>query len=63
MVHEAPLRKTQALRPDLKKDIKMAESERFELSIQVKPVYMISNHAPSAARTTLHIKLRLSDSN
>ena len=37
MVHEAPLRKTQALRPDLKKDIKMAESERFELSIQVSP--------------------------
>ena len=28
---------TQALRPDLKKDIKMAESERFELSIQVSP--------------------------
>lgn len=37
VVHEAPLRKTQALRPDLKKDIKMAESERFELSIQVSP--------------------------
>ncbi len=30
------------------------ECERFELSIQVKPVYMISNHAPSATRTTLH---------
>ena len=37
VVHEAPLRKTKALRPDLKKDIKMAESERFELSIQVSP--------------------------
>lgn len=37
VVREIPLRKTKALRPDLKKDIKMAESERFELSIQVSP--------------------------
>ena len=36
-VHRTPLRKTQALQPDLKKNIKMAESERFELSIQRSP--------------------------
>ncbi len=32
----------------------VAEREGFEPSVQL-PVHMISNHAPSAARTPLHV--------
>ena len=57
-VHEIALRETKTLQSDLKKhlflDKKMAESERFELSVQF-PVHTLSRRAPSTTRTTLHV--------
>ena len=37
-------------------DCSMAESKGFEPLRQLLTIYMISNHAPSASRTTLQAK-------